>query len=101
MSERRGVVVVGGGIAGLAAAHRLAGVPGAADRTGTAGPQITLLEADDRPDAKIRTEVSAGPPLGVGAEALLARVGVGLELCHEMGRQHDLLAPASDQTYVW
>jgi oxygen-dependent protoporphyrinogen oxidase len=101
MSERRGVVVVGGGIAGLAAAHRLAGVPGAADRTGTAGPQITLLEADDRLGGKIRTEVFAGRPLDVGAEALLARVPAGLELCHELGLEHDLVAPASDQPYVW
>jgi protoporphyrinogen/coproporphyrinogen III oxidase len=101
MSECRRVVVVGGGIAGLAAAHRLVGARGSADLTGTAGPQITLLEAEDRLGGKIRTEVFAGRPLDVGAEALLARVPAGLELCHELGLEHDLVAPASDQPYVW
>ena len=101
MSERREVVVVGGGIAGLAAAHRLVGAHGPADRTAGAGPQITLLEAEDRLGGKIRTEVFAGRPLDVGAEALLARVPAGLELCHALGLEHDLVAPASDQPYVW
>jgi oxygen-dependent protoporphyrinogen oxidase len=101
MSERRQVVVVGGGIAGLAAAHRLVGAHGPADHTGTVGPQVTLLEAEDRLGGKIRTEVFAGRPLDVGAEALLARVPAGLELCHELGLEHDLVAPASDQPYVW
>ncbi len=94
-------MVVGGGIAGLAAAHRLVGAHDPADRTDTAGPQITLLEAEGRLGGKIRTEVFAGRALDVGAEALLARVPAGLELCHELGLEHDLVAPASDQPYIW
>src|ERR1039458_3800429 len=101
MSERRQVVIVGGGIAGLAAAHRLVGAHGPADRPGAAGPHITLLEEENRLGGKIRTEVFAGRPLDVGAEALLARVPAGLELCHALGLEHDLVAPASDQPYVW
>ena len=92
---------MGGGIAGLAATHRLVGAHDPAERTGTAGPQITLLEGEDRLGGKIRTEVFAGRALDVGAEALLARVPAGLELCHELGLEHDLVAPASDQPYVW
>jgi oxygen-dependent protoporphyrinogen oxidase len=101
MSGRRHVVIVGGGIAGLAAAHRLAGAQLAAGGTSSAGPRITLLEADERLGGKIRTEDFAGRPLDVGAEALLARVPAALELCHELGLEHDLVAPASDQPYVW
>jgi oxygen-dependent protoporphyrinogen oxidase len=101
MSGRRHVVIVGGGIAGLAAAHRLAGAHPGADGTSSAGPRITLLEADERLGGKIRTEDFAGRPLDVGAEALLARVPAALELCHELGLEHDLVAPASDQPYVW
>jgi oxygen-dependent protoporphyrinogen oxidase len=101
MSERQQVVIVGGGIAGLAAAHRLAGAHPVADGTGSAGLRITLLEADERVGGKIRTEDFAGRPLDVGAEALLARIPAALELCHELGLEHDLVAPASDQPYVW
>lgn len=101
MSERRRVVIVGGGIAGLAAAYRLAGGHHGADGAISAGSRITLLEADERLGGKIRTEDFAGRPLDVGAEALLARVPAALELCHELGLEHDLVAPASDQPYVW
>jgi protoporphyrinogen/coproporphyrinogen III oxidase len=101
MSERQQVVIVGGGIAGLAAAHRLAGAHPVADGMGSAGLRITLLEADERVGGKIRTEDFAGRPLDVGAEALLARIPAALELCHELGLEHDLVAPASDQPYVW
>jgi oxygen-dependent protoporphyrinogen oxidase len=101
MSERQQVVIVGGGIAGLAAAYRLAGAHRVADGTSSAGPRITLLEADERLGGKVRTEDFAGRPLDVGAEALLARVPAALDLCHELGLEHDLVAPASDQPYVW
>ncbi|HEY4894662.1 MAG TPA: protoporphyrinogen oxidase [Solirubrobacteraceae bacterium] len=113
MSERLDVAIVGGGIAGLAAAYRVAGSQDAAvardaDRPGNRGDQaefpslhVTLFEADERLGGKIRTETFAGRPLDVGAEALLARMPAGLELCHELGLEHDLVAPASDQPFVW
>jgi oxygen-dependent protoporphyrinogen oxidase len=113
ISKRRDVVIVGGGIAGLAAAHRLAGsgrsrgqaraagTRADAERTGGEDLHITLLEADERLGGKIRTETFAGRPLDVGAEALLARVPAGLELCRELGLDRDLLTPANDQPFVW
>jgi oxygen-dependent protoporphyrinogen oxidase len=99
--ERRHVVIVGGGISGLAAAHRLLGGRAAADREGAAAPRVTLLEADERLGGKIRTERFAGRQLDVGAEALLARVPAGLELCNELGLEHDLVEPADDRPLVW
>lgn len=101
MSERPLVAIAGGGIAGLAAADRLDGVHRAAEAASSAGPRIVLLEASERIGGNIRTEELAGRPLDVGAEALLARVPGALELCHELGLEHDLVAPAEDQPYVW
>jgi oxygen-dependent protoporphyrinogen oxidase len=101
MSERPLVAIVGGGIAGLAAADRLDGVHRAADGAGAAEPRIVLLEASERIGGNIRTEPFAGRPLDIGAEALLARVPGALELCHDLGLEHDLVAPAEDQPYVW
>ncbi|HEY4896763.1 MAG TPA: protoporphyrinogen oxidase [Solirubrobacteraceae bacterium] len=101
MSGRRQVVIVGGGITGLAAAHRLAVTHRVTGGSSSPGPRITLLEADGRLGGKIRTENFAGRPLDVGAEALLARIPTALELCHELGLEHDLVAPASDQPFVW
>ncbi len=101
MSERPLVAIVGGGIAGLAAADRLDGVHRAAGGASSAGPRIVLLEASGRIGGNIRTEEFAGRPLDVGAEALLARVPGALELCQELGLEHDLVAPTEDQPYVW
>ncbi len=101
MSERPLVAIVGGGIAGLAAADRLDGAHRGPGGASSAGPRIVLLEASGRIGGNIRTEDFAGRPLDVGAEALLARVPAALELCHELGLEHDLVAPADDQPYVW
>ena len=101
MSERPLVAIVGGGIAGLAAADRLDAAHRAGDGAGSAGPRIVLLEASERIGGNIRTESFAGRPLDVGAEALLARVPGALELCHDLGLEHDLVAPAEEQPYVW
>ena len=87
------VVVIGGGIAGLAAAHRLA----------TADPslEVTLLESGHRLGGRIRTVDFAGIPLDVGPEALLARMPAAISLCRELGLGHDLVAPAPGPAYVW
>ena len=37
----------------------------------------------------------------MGAESLLARVPAGVELCREIGLGEELVAPASDQPFVW
>ena len=68
------VVVVGGGISGLAAAHFLSGIA-----------RVTLLEQADRVGGKLRAAELAGVPVDVGAEAMLARRPEGLELAAQVG----------------
>ncbi len=91
--ERPRIAIVGAGIAGLAAAHRLASAGADLD--------ITVLEAEERLGGKIRTERFAGRPLDVGPESLLARVPAGVDLCREIGLGEELIAPSSDQPFVW
>ena len=79
------VVVVGGGISGLAAAQALAG----------AGLQVTVLEAAGRWGGKINSAVLHGIRLDVGAESLLARRPEGLALIESLGL-HDQLVQPSD-----
>lgn len=93
MSGTAQIVVVGGGITGLTAAHRLSRAVPAAD--------ITLLEADERLGGKIRTESICGLPLDVGAEALLTRMPAALDLCRELGLADDLVAPGADKAFIW
>ncbi|MEY9211181.1 protoporphyrinogen oxidase [Thermobifida halotolerans] len=68
-------VVVGGGVSGLAAAHRLA----------QSGHRVTVLEAAPRPGGKLAAERVAGVPVDVGAEAVLARRPEALALIDELG----------------
>jgi protoporphyrinogen/coproporphyrinogen III oxidase len=81
------VVVVGGGVSGLAAAHRLRTLLGP-DAT------ITVLEQADRLGGKLRTVSVAGRPYDVGAEAFLARRPEALALVDELGLEPDLVHPA-------
>ncbi|ALL77414.1 protoporphyrinogen oxidase [Pseudonocardia sp. EC080610-09] len=86
MSPR--VAVVGGGISGLAAAHRL--------RT-LLGPDagITVLEQRDRLGGVLRTVDLAGAPFDVGAEAFLVRRPEMPALLGELGLSGALAHPTS------
>jgi oxygen-dependent protoporphyrinogen oxidase len=87
------VVVVGGGITGLAAAWELHRHP--------SRPEVTLIEATDRLGGKIRTAPFAGlPAVDEGADAFLARVPWAIELCAELGID-DLASPTTGRAYVW
>ena len=85
------VVVVGGGIAGLAAADHLA----------AAGLDVTLLEASDRLGGKIRTTAFVGRRLDVGAEVLVARDPTAIDLCRDLSLDGDLVSPAVEGAHVW
>jgi oxygen-dependent protoporphyrinogen oxidase len=85
------VIVVGGGITGLAAAYEAA----------TDGARVTVLEAAPHPGGKVRTSPFAGLPIDEGADAFLARVPDGVALCRELGIEGDLVSPAARRAYVY
>jgi oxygen-dependent protoporphyrinogen oxidase len=77
------VVVVGGGITGLAAAFFLRDAP----------VSVTVLEGSPRLGGKLSASEVAGVPMDEGAEALLARRPEGLDLITATGLG-DCLVPA-------
>ncbi|MFJ8164076.1 protoporphyrinogen oxidase [Streptomyces sp. NPDC096136] len=87
----RHVVVIGGGIAGLAAAHRLL-----AD-----GVRVTLLEAGPRLGGKLYAGELAGAPVDLGAESVLARRPEALDLARAVGLGDALQPPATATARLW
>lgn len=89
MSARR-LVVVGGGISGLAAAWF------AAD----AGFDVTLLEAGPQVGGKLRLDEIAGIPVDVGAEAVLTVRPEGVGLIAAAGLEDERIAPLTTAARV-
>ncbi len=87
----RHVVVIGGGISGLAAAHRLV----------TGGARVTLLEASGRLGGKLRAGGIAGVPVDLGAESMLARRPEAVELARAVGLADRLQPPATATAGIW
>ncbi|MFD8951489.1 protoporphyrinogen oxidase [Streptomyces xanthophaeus] len=85
------VVVIGGGIAGLAAAHRLL-----AD-----GVRVTLIEAGPRLGGKLHAGELAGAPVDLGAESVLARRPEAVDLARSVGLGEALQAPATATAHLW
>lgn len=75
------VVVVGGGIAGLAAAFYLSGEP----------VTVTVLEGSPAIGGKLQASDVAGVPVDAGAEALLARRPEGIDLITATGLSESLV----------
>lgn len=85
-----GVLVVGGGVAGLVAAHDLA----------RAGLRVTLIERSDRLGGQIEATQIDGRTLDVGAESFATR---GLEvaaLLDELGLAASVVAPTTNPAWV-
>jgi oxygen-dependent protoporphyrinogen oxidase len=90
------VVVVGGGITGLSAAHALLDVP-EPER-----PQVTVLESEGRLGGKIRTSPFAGlAAVDEGPDAFLARVPWATEFARRLGLGAHLVSPAAAHAAVW
>ena len=73
--------MLGGGITGLAAAHRLLQVHADA----MPGLRVTLVEAEDRLGGKIVTERLDGFVIEGGPDSFLATKPRGIGLCEELG----------------
>jgi len=88
------VAVVGGGIAGLAAAHALA--------TGEPDAEVVLFERDDRLGGKLLTTGFAGHhAIDEGPDAFLARLPWGTGLARKVGLGGHLVSPQSGKAAVW
>ncbi|MFI7504510.1 protoporphyrinogen oxidase [Streptomyces sp. NPDC049687] len=85
------VVVVGAGIAGLAAAHRLL----------ERGARVTVLEASERVGGKLLPGEIAGVRVDLGAESMLARRPEAVALAREVGLAGRLRAPATATASIW
>ncbi|HVW80420.1 MAG TPA: protoporphyrinogen oxidase [Mycobacteriales bacterium] len=85
------VAVIGGGIAGLAAADVLA-------REGIA---VTVLEGAPEVGGKLRTTEVGGIPVDEGAEAVLVRRPEALELFAALGLDTEQVAPRTAKAAVW
>lgn len=98
MDSRPHIVIVGGGIAGLAAAYEL--VRAAPD--GGPAPRIRVLERAAHWGGKILTERQAGFVLEGGPDTFLAAKPWAMELCRELGIADRLQGtnPKQTNTYI-
>jgi oxygen-dependent protoporphyrinogen oxidase len=85
------VAVIGGGIAGLAAAFFLREVP----------CQVTVLEGSPRLGGKLSVSEIAGVMVDEGAEALLARRPEGTGLVAAAGLEGQLTRPGTTTARIW
>ena len=85
------VVVIGGGIAGLAAAFFLREVP----------CRVTVLEGSARLGGKLSVSEIAGVMVDEGAEALLARLPEGTGLAAAAGLEGQLAWPGTTAARIW
>jgi oxygen-dependent protoporphyrinogen oxidase len=85
------VVIVGGGIAGLAAAFFLRDEP----------VRVTVIEGSPRLGGKLSVSEVAGVPVDEGAEALLVTRPEGTGLIAEAGLAGDRVAPGTTSSAIW
>jgi oxygen-dependent protoporphyrinogen oxidase len=89
--------IIGGGIAGLAAAYEL-------EKACAAGADVeyTLFESRDRLGGSLSSEIVDGTVLERGPDSFLTEKPAGVELCRELGLG-DQLTPSNDaerKTYI-
>src|SRR5436190_3001045 len=91
------IVIIGGGITGLVAAHRL--------RHDTPEHDVTLVEAEDRLGGHVHTVREDGFLVEAGPNAFLARASEPepLALLRELGLEESLVPAnrAARRRYVW
>ncbi|MGA8988660.1 protoporphyrinogen oxidase [Aeromicrobium sp.] len=83
--------VVGGGMAGLAAAYELA----------VSGVDVVVLEGSDRLGGKLRLGTVGDLTLDLGAESILARRPEGLDLIDAVGLDDRVVNPDTITAAIW
>src|SRR5206468_9331494 len=93
------LVVVGGGITGLAAAHRAVELA----RERSAELELTLVESRDRLGGTIATERAGGFLVEAGPDSFLSEKPWALELCRRLGVEHRLVRTDDRfrKVFVW
>lgn len=81
------VVIVGGGLSGLSLAYRL--------QQSAPHLEITLLEKDDRPGGKVRTETHDGFRVECGPNGFLDTKPTTAALCRDLGLGERLIAASA------
>ena len=89
--SRPHVVIVGGGIAGLAAAYFLRDEP----------VEVTVLEGSPQLGGKLTASEVAGVSVDAGAEALLRRRPEGTDLISAVGLGDRLVLPGTTASAIW
>src|SRR5450756_2445372 len=94
MQSRPRVVIVGGGISGLATAHDI-------HRRLGDGVQLTVIEAGSQLGGKVATQPFSGHSVDTGPDALLVRVPAMAALLEDLGLSDQIVAPAALGAHVW
>jgi protoporphyrinogen/coproporphyrinogen III oxidase len=92
----RRLVVVGGGIAGLAGARAALAAAAAAGL----GLRATVLEASGRAGGEVWTEEVDGTPIDWGPDSFIASKPRGSELAAELGLGNDLIPVAPGRSFL-
>ena len=87
------VAVIGGGISGLAAAHRLMELNPAVN--------VTVFEAGDRCGGVIETEHADGFQIELGPDSMLKTLPWGTSLCERLGITDELDGTDTRQQQTW
>jgi oxygen-dependent protoporphyrinogen oxidase len=92
------IAVIGGGVSGLAAAHRLVELSRERGRR----IELRLLEAGDRLGGVIRTERSEGFVIDAGPDSFLSEKPAGVRLCERLGLDDRLVGTREElrRTFV-
>ena len=96
--SRASVVVVGGGVSGLAAAWELSG-----GETGPneSTPRVEVIEASERFGGSLAKTIFAGRTIDLGADGFLARRPEAVALIKELGLSGELEAIDASGAWLW
>jgi protoporphyrinogen/coproporphyrinogen III oxidase len=90
LTKKRRIVIVGGGISGLAAAHRVFELQ-SQDSPEEARPELLLLEASPRLGGTVRTYRREGFLLEAGPDSFISEKPAALELARRLGLEERLI----------
>lgn len=96
--NRPSVVVIGGGIAGLAAAYELTGGAGGPSAT---TPRVEILEAAERLGGSLATTSFADRIIDLGADGFLARRPEAVDLVRDLGAEGDLVPLDASGAWIY